>query len=124
MQEARGALRDAEKYAEQMEARVSTALQKAADLKEKLDAAKKTNESLKAQIVHAEKLAQEATAAEKNMKATLDLHMTITEAGLSFPSSSAANSQLHVISLPARLKVDTEERDRTGEASEVVKPKC
>ena len=75
--EARGALRDAEKYAKQMEARVSTALQKAADLKEKLDAAKRANEGLKAQVGHAEKLAQEAAAAEKNMKATLDLHMTI-----------------------------------------------
>lgn len=110
-----------------MEARVSTALQKAADLREKLDAAKKANESLKARVEHAEKVAQEASAAEKNMKATLDLHMTISEAGLSFdsaPSPSAANSQLRVISLPARLKVGTEERDRTGEASEVVKPKC
>ena len=85
LHETRGALRDEKKYAEQLAARMSTALQKAADTKEKLDAAKKENERLKAQVEHAEKLAQDAAAAEKNMRATLDLHMTISEAGLSSP---------------------------------------
>ena len=121
LHETRGALRDEKKYAEQLAARMSTALQKAADTKEKLDAAKKENERLKAQVEHAEKLAQDAAAAEKNMRATLDLHMTISEAGLSSPIFKYyAFTVACRHSFPARLKVGHEERNSAGQTNKVV----